>query len=316
MANEKDFDPEGLSDEEIAILEGEDGDEAEPVAVGDEDGAEIKAAEGDEPAPEGIDPDEGEEPASEPEKPVNKAAEAPPGYVPNAALREAREELKQMKEWQRTVINKLTEQRQQPKEEQEPELPDWDTDPIGRMREVERRLQEREAQEAQTIQQQRELQQQAQRTEQIFGILDNEFRQVEQTEPDVREAYQHVLGSFENEIQMLGYRGPQAQQVLSNVYRNFLEAGYRARAEGVPIQDFVRNLAKARGWVKRENPAQRPDAGEKVERLAKAVETNRTIGKGGKGSGEMSLEDLAAMDGAELEALAEKNPELFASFGA
>lgn len=302
---EKDFDPEGLSAEEIAILEGgedglQDGEqetqtEAEAVTVSDEQKPETEAQEG----------------AETGEDKPNPAERAPDGYVPIGALQEARAELKEFKAWQRQIAEKLAERREQPKEEKpEEQVPGWDDDPFARMQHVEKRLDEFQNASKQQTEEQQKAQAEFEQAMQIVQQADTKLVEEFNNDPQLETAFNHAREKIIGSLQAQGYYGPKLNQAVQQQTINLSKA-----ALGWPggVADYVRRVAAFHGWSPQAaNPDPNPgEAAEKVARIADAVDKNKTL-KGGGSKGELTLEDLAQMDGEELEKLIGKDDELFA----
>ncbi|MBW3099226.1 hypothetical protein [Pseudohoeflea coraliihabitans] len=316
---DKDFDATGLTEAEISMLEG-DGEEAPQVESenqNDEPEA-VAASDQDERQDEG-----GEDQGGEPSNPAEKA---PSGYVPTRALQEAREEAKRIKEqlaqyqtWTQEIAGKLAEQKTQPQhQQQEEDQPpaDWETDPIARMQWENQRLTEQlqAMQQGLTTQQQQQMQAQQEQyqAQMVIAQADQLFNAAQGENPDIQEAFQHAVNAVHGELQKRGLFGPQLKAEMD---RHLLHYASQAPKEPAEFAEYVRRNARYWGWDGAKKPAGDTDAGQKIDRMAKAVKSNKTL-SGGAGSGEMSLEDLAKMSGAELEKLAEENPELFAKFGA
>jgi hypothetical protein len=307
----------GLSDEQVALLEGEgiDMDSIVSDAVSETEAPNEETKGAIEDARSG----NTEEVTAE-EAAGNAAGQAPAGYVPNAALREARDELKntreqlrQMQGWQAEIAQKLAEQRSQA-EPAAPEIPNAETDPVESIAWTQKQVQEMQQAQMEREQQWQQQYQQQQQTQAVFNEANTEFLQASQSDPDLQAAYDHARASYAQEVQMLGTPPAQVQQALDNFAIGFA-TNYvnNAKRNGVTITDYVKSIAKARGW----QPAssEQNKAEETIERQAKAQSAAQTLSKSGTGSGETTLQDLAGMSGEELEAFALQNPELFARLG-
>lgn len=318
----RDFDPEGLTEDEIAILEGKDVEnpvtdippepEKETEAKAETDLEKDNAEDGDEPV----------NPAANPDR--------PDGYVPHQALkaerekaRKAEQELAENRRLVAQIAEKLAEQRSQVNQQAEPEapaMPSADEDPIGAIQYLMKKLE--------GVEQQSQAQQEAQAQEQAWTRFEQdvnrEFSQAAQSDPDVAEAMQFLNHAIALEYQKVyANSGVPWQQFQRDMIRQ--HSAY-ARNNGIPIGEYIKHVAESRFWRPGilKNAQQQPQAGNpdmakasaKIDAIAAAQDANKTLGKGTSGGGgEITLETLANMSGEELEILAGRNPELFAKFG-
>lgn len=210
--------------------------------------------------PSGDDISMGDDPAQQPaatEAPEAQAA-APepkaeePKTVDLRALQEARSEAREARQraavleqrWNDFLSGQNTTRPEQPAPQQ-PQMP-GDEDPMGQLQWLKEQAiarQEREAAaERQTVEQTREQQE----TQRAIDIAQQQYLAAEAADPTVPQAYAALQASFARELQALGYTPQQIQQQ----YRQ-TEAGYirHAVARGIPIGDFIKGLATARGWT-------------------------------------------------------------------
>lgn len=309
MANE-DFDPQGLSEDEIALLkdEGVETEEDKPSEEEAQEDEEEKAAD-----------------ASDEAKSETPADRAPPGFVPNQALQQARkeaqgyrDELRELRQLQNQIATKLAEQKNQSQqaEQPQPSQPNEEEDPIATIKWLKDQLLEQQQTAERTQQEQAQQQQANQQFQAMFNEVDMEFNQAAETDPSVNDAFEFAKQSYSRELDALGY-APQEKdgQLLQFIYgfaQNYAQTG---RARGLSIGDYVKGIAASRGWnpeAQTSGDNEQKSADQEIEQQKKALAAGKTLSRGGAGNGETTLEDLAKMDGAELEKFAGKNPELFA----
>jgi hypothetical protein len=304
---DKSFDPTGLSEEEVQILEAEGSDEESS-------------------APEEVAPEapKAETPKPKPHEDPNR----PKDFVPVQALREARNELKETQKrlrefegFQREIAAKLLAERQS-QAQPEPELPpNPDENPFQTLKWVQQQLLQQQEQ-AKLMEQQTQQQLQEQERMNAFRTeVAQEFDEAAAEDTDLQEAFQYLQGAFKYEYDNVYARtGIPFEQYQADTILNH---SIFARNSGVPIAEYVRNLAVARGWspgVLRNNAAAVAAAGQKptmpaaqrIEKIAQAQDRNASLGKSsGTDGGEITLETLSKMSGSQLEKFAAKNPQIF-----
>ena len=106
-----------------------------------------------------------------------------------------------------------------------------------------------------------------------------------------------------------GYAGNALREAIKSEIVKF-----RATAPSDPDELKQLVLANARFWdYQPEKPKTEQTAPEEIAKIAAAQAASKTLPGGGTAnSGEITLEDVEAMSGAELDALALKDPEFFA----
>lgn len=230
-------------------------------------------------------------------------------FVPHQALhaereehRKTRAELNELRERQARLDERWQIMQAQRQEPEGPELPP-DDDPLAKVEWVYEQI--RRAQEQNTRHQQEltQRQQQEQQTRQVTEYVDNEYAKATQEDPSVQEAFQHAFQSYQKELEVLGWRGPQLAQQLNTMLQQFqLTAAARMR-DGESLSDFIRGVAETRGWKRNsgEPNLKLPDG---LKKVADAQKASKTIGKvqGSAGGDEMSIDDLANMPQDEFNA--------------
>jgi hypothetical protein len=303
---DKSFDPTGLSEEEVQILEAEGSDE--------------ESIQAEEVAPEA--------PKAETVKPKpHEDPNRPKDFVPIQALRETRNELKaaqaRLKEFegfQREIAAKLLAERSAPQAEPEGP-PDADQNPFQALKWTQEQIlkQQKAAEEQQQLT--RQQQEEQERVHAFRVEVAQEFDEHAAEDPDLQEAFQYLQGAFKYEYDNVFSRtGIPFEQFQADTILNH---SIFARQNGVPISEYVRNLAVARGWspgVLRNSAAAvaatggKPGmpAAQKIEKIAQAQDRNASLGKSsGTDGGEVTLETLSKMSGSQLEKFAAKNPQIF-----
>jgi hypothetical protein len=297
-----------FSEEEIAQLRGE------PKA-GEKEQA---AGEGGEKAPQ-----EAQDGAEKSERPDSRT-------VPIQALHEARSELKTLreevgkfKEWQNAIAQRLIEQRAQQERAEQEELnriPDVNQDPLAKIewtaqqiQEMQRRDQEREAQQRQYYEQQQAIRQTVAHADEV---VNEAIRQ----DPVVADAMLFATQALREEVLRLKGRNGWTTEQAEAAYRDAVY-NYAASAPSTPeeMREHVFRNARYWGWTPQQQATQQSDAGkgptdaiQKLEKLQGAVNASKTLSGGGAANGgEMTLADLEGMSGEELERFASANPDLF-----
>ena len=334
-------DETGLSAEEIKLLseEGmdmsdfgldEDGNETgdgeddldEDFAVGEDDG------EGDDQSDDGetnasaaaaieADKNKKPDPANDPQR--------PDGYVPYQALRDSRNELKQMQEQNqqlRGLIEQINE-RLFAKPEPEPEEPkDFLTDPEGAYGQAMKTIETLSQRLANLEQGEQQKVQQTQQQKQIHDFRMDVAREYEEQaagDPEINDAWDFMDMAITREYQSAyadsGINLTDYKQRITNSQAQY------ARKNGIPVGQHVKNLARARGWsegmmanfrAEQNGEVRRnPQLEQKAQRLAQAQRTNKSLGGSGTGGDpEVTLETLGKMSGPQLERFVAMNPKL------
>ena len=203
------------------------------------------------------------DPAPTPEAPRDKpnpaaSPERPDGYVPQQALAEARREAKEARERYALLEDrtaKILDRFYKEPEPQEPEIdlgPDPETDPVGAVKwmrdQQAAQIKQRHEQEQR---QRQESAEEAQTRAAVHAVTDK-FQQAAQARPEVQDAYQSLLRSYANELQVAGWNGDALDQQMQQIELNHIR--YMA-ANHIEPAEYIERLAKARGWQGKANPA-------------------------------------------------------------
>lgn len=202
------------------------------------------------------------------------------------------------------LLNANGEQKQA---EPEPDFgPDPDQDPVGalkwaREQVVLRTQQEREQQSK--WQQQNQAGKQVQRSLELVGAR---WAEVEQTIPEINDAWRALDASYRAEMQRLGWRGQALERQMFKVNTDWAQY---VVSNSIPIEDFIVGMAEARGWKPGTAEAAKPIEGaerdengrfksaEKIDKLEATKQKAKSLGTGGAPvkTGEITPEELVAM---------------------
>lgn len=236
-------------------------------------------------------------------------AEKPQKTVPLAALheerqriKELRQELNQTKEQTRIGNERLNQLMQALQAQQQPQIPDRETDPINHFATVQA-LQQRqiEQQNAFIAQQQAEREQQAQLA-QLHQYVNAQEREYVASKPDYLDAVAHLKSVDTRALVALGHDQATAEQI---VHRHLTELAANLARQGVSLPERVYALAQAKGYA--------PKQAETSQRIATAqrgVAASRSLGSGAGTTNTLTLEALANMPVEDF-AEATKDPRVF-----
>ncbi|MEP0150004.1 hypothetical protein [Roseibium sp.] len=303
MPTEKDFVAEGLTEDELASLESD------------------VEAQGDTPEPEPREPDAGNEPEggepeaqAEPSKPQEE-----PKTVDLRALQEARNENRQIREQmarmeERTnvILQQISGQRQEAKDQGEPDpftsMPD-DNDPMGQLAWLKNHVVSDAKQRQQVEQQSRQQSQWQQQVEHIVSEASREFNSEAQHDPSVGDAYNHLRQSMANQFAVIGLAGRELETAME---RHEQEHILTARSRNIPIGAYIKGMAAARGWQAQapQQQAQPGNDGQQLQRQAEAQDRHMSLSSasGGEPPKPITAKDLAGMSDKAFQEFIKKNP--------
>jgi hypothetical protein len=271
---------------------------AEPVVELDTDDAEVEASTGTEDAP------------------------AQPKTVPLAALTKTRAEAKETKSklteaekkiavledrWNQVLASQQPQQQAQPEAE---ELPDPDLHPdqalAWAMKQL-RDLNEAKKQEAAKTEEQKRAEKEWSDT---YTAINKSYTAASEADPLINEARDYLVDSVGNEAMAMGLTREQAQAEISRVEAEHIKFAHK---QGLDIGDYVKKLAKARGWNgKAKAPVVQEDPQKQVADLAEAVDASTSLASaGGAAPKTMRAEDIANMSPEQFEKWLQKNPKAF-----
>jgi len=264
---------------------------------------------------EQIEPAEGQEQPATKEKPV-ETAEQRTKTVPHAALHEERERRKateaenaRLREERARFDERLKviQELNAPKP-QEPDLgPDPEADPVGAIRWMREQQAKRGEQDRRSAAEQEETQRQQAMRSHLIEAYKADANQFRQQTPDFGDAYQFLLQSRQAELSAIGYS---PAEINAAIQEDELAIAHRALSNGRSAAEVVYNLAKGRGYAKKEAADPNEDAGKRIEKIAEGQERGKSLAQaGGTAAGtEMTAERLLKMSNAEFDEWTTKHP--------
>lgn len=233
--------------------------------------------------------------AASPTPEPTAAEQAPPKFVPHAALHEARQQLKEEREARKRLeerqdrlqefLTRRSEPQGQPQPVQ-PEIPSRDADPVGYFDAKTTQLERQLAAVAQPIA--------AQQQEAAFvGAYQRATQEFAASTPDFGPAYQHALQAMAQDAQFYGGASP------IDAERMLVAAAFR---QGKNPGQAIYEYAKARGYTGAAPQQQAQRAAPDMAAIQRGQQASRSVGAGGQpaGRGELTPQRLAEMSTAEL----------------
>lgn len=169
------------------------------------------------------------------------------------------------------------------------------------------------------VQQETARQRQEREVGEVIRDYQSDLNRFVQAEPTFADAFRYVMQSRSAEYAALGVPEAQIRQALQ---QDELQVAIQARQAGVSPAERIFQIAKARGFAPKaaeSAPAAAPAApaetpAQKAERVAagQAGPGKSLSAAGGAPAGEVTFEMLAAMNEADFEKFATKNPEKLA----
>lgn len=245
----------------------------------------------------------------EADKPAVQQEEAKPKVVPLEALHEERNRRKELDRKFRDMELENARFRErfailEKASQAKPEAaPDPEQDFIGAVRhqgetiqQLNKRLEERDAADLQAVQRAGLVRQYASATAEF-----------EQTTPDFRPAYSHLLQSRAKELQLLGYGPAEVQEAIQ---AEELQIATLAFQRGMNPGEIIYSLARERGYVRKDDRAAAEAAAAKLDNIERGQQANKSLSNAGGSNGdvEMTAERLLAMPLHEFEVWIDKNP--------
>lgn len=261
------------------------------------------------------------------EKGGNPAENAPEGYVPHAALHQARLQAKQLQDALEEANRKLgavdslkeqimeirnTKQTQQ--EQSEDPKPDKDEDPLAYLEWQNRQMQKKlDAIEAAKNAEDEQAEQVTQSQAQLNQFMTNVREQVlefEKTQPDYGKAFEFAVEKRMAEYEAMGVTDPQVKQQMFD--REVMQVAATAMQNGLNPGASMYALAKSWGYTKADagNGGDAADTGagtlqEQMEALEKGGRAGG-MGSGGSPASDADMPNIDAMTDAEFDAYWEK----------
>lgn len=189
--------------------------------------------------------------AAEPAQPDQAKPTEEPKTVDIRALQEARAEARAAKQ-QAAVLEQRwndflagSQQQAKPAAVEPPAVPKFDTDPIAAgawtQAQIVAMMDKQKAEAEQTATQQREEQE----FQAVAQTVIQDYEATKQADPTIDAAYNALRESQGKELLAMGYTIPQAQAELNRIERDHIKF---VASRGLPIGDYIKALAGARGW--------------------------------------------------------------------
>lgn len=239
-------------------------------------------------------------------------------FVPHQALHAEREEhkktrseLNEFRERQARLEERWNMMQSAQKEQEKPKevIPDPKEDPIAAVEWTYNQIRQQQENAARQQQEYEQQTQQQQRVQQVVDYVEHNYNQTVQSDAEVADAYSAAFQSYAQEFQYLGYQGKALEQVMQQQLLNFQWSAAQQMQQGVSIGDFIKNIAKTRGWQAKAAAEVVVDPDkmaltEKLDGIAKAIDASKTIGaaSGRAGGDALSAAAIADMPAHEFEA--------------
>ncbi len=227
-----------------------------------------------EPAPQAA--PEAEKPKEEP-----KADTRPPhGYVPLAALHEARAQMKAMRDEVEAM-----------RKANAPKPPDVDQDPVEFLKYTAKDI----AEVKQWREQQEQQRQHAEAQQQFIGAYKASAEEFTSKTPEFKDAYKYLIQSRDQELATLGYMDPRQRHEM--IVQDEAQIVALAMQNGANPAERLYEVAKMRGFKKAEpkNDAQKLDTIQRGQQAAKSLGA-----VSGGAEGELTLTQIAEMSEDEI----------------
>jgi hypothetical protein len=216
-------------------------------------------------------------------------------FVPLQALQEERaekkqlrEELRQYREWQAQLAQRL---QQMPIQRQGQQVPDPQTKPLDYINHVLGNVQATTAELQQWRQQQEQAAQQRAAVQQATDWASAQEQEFAKGQPEYHEAYRYAADARDKELQALGYTDPAARAAI--VRQNTAEIINNAIQQSRNPAELVWEYAQARGYTpKAKRSSGNTDAHSKIAAGLQAAGAKLNQG-GATGDAELSAKDLA-----------------------
>lgn len=251
------------------------------------------------------------------EKP-NKAEVPPPGFVSQAALREAREENK-------TIMSRLTallemqaarEAKANAPKVEAPVIPDKNVDPLAYIDHMDKRLSKFEKAEELTASQRQAAAREQDEMTQVLAVAGPQFQEGTAADPTVAPTYQALLSSIGAEIMFNNRNNPEyirdqrgfLQRELSKIENAHIKHAVKT---GQNVVQYMREFATSRG-VQAVGPNATPQNGQRQQpsieqrQAQQQRHTSLTDAPGGEAPRAIDAKTLSKMSDKEFAAFAKK----------
>lgn len=151
--------------------------------------------------------------------------------------------------------------------------------------------------------------------QQVLTVANEQFSAAEKTDPTYRDAYNSLKQSYAAELKALGYQSTAIQAQLDQIEAQGIAY---AVTNGIPVHEYVRNLATARGW-RPKAPANDETTSEaaKIEQREQTRLASQSLGKAGGAvvnTGTITPEMLLDMSDEDFAAYRKKHGSVSAAF--
>lgn len=253
------------------------------------------------------DPDEPEKPAPEksadPEKPADPTKPDEAKTVDLRALQEARAEAREARRENAVLAQRwndfLAGQGKPEATKEAPVIPKASEDPLAAMQWTQEQLiAMRDAQEAERTQTATEQREQAE-FQAVASRVVQDFTTQAGTDPTLNQAYDKLRESQANELLAMGYTVPEAKGELDRLEREHIKF---VAARNIPIGDYIKALATARGWSP--TAAATPAAKTDLKAVADAQQRHQSLSDapGGEAVPPLDAKALARMSDKDFKA--------------
>lgn len=228
--------------------------------------------------------------AGNPEPAAHTGQQRDKRFVPLQALQEERaekkqlrEELRQYREWQAQLTQRL---QQMPVQQQAP-MPDPETRPLDYINHVLSNMQASTAELQQWREQQERTAQQRLSEQRLMDWAESQGQAFSKEQPDYADARRHALDARDRELKALGYSSAERAAILR---LNEMEVANSAFQQGRNPAELVWDYARARGFA----PKARNDGASKIAAGMQAAGGKLNQG-GTAGDGDLSAKDLVGI---------------------
>jgi hypothetical protein len=282
-----------VTEEEMAAAPATPDDNDDDISLGDDDAGQ----ESDKSAP-----------AAEPDKEAEPAKVEEPKTVDIRALQEARAEAREAKQratileqrWNDFLAGSQQQAKPQAQEPAKQEIPKFGADPIAAgewtQEQIIALLDAQRAEKEQTATQQREEQE----FQAIAQTVAQDYEATKRADPSIDDAYNALRKSQGEEMLAMGYTIQQAQAELNRMEREHIKF---VAARGLPIGNYIKALASARGWQPGAAAQQQP-AKTDLKAVADAQQRHQSLSDapGGEAIPPLDAKALARMSDKEFKA--------------
>lgn len=262
--------------------------------------------------------DQHAQPAEPTQQPQDQQQQPDQRTVPLAALQEERaerkrirDELQRMQQQQDALVQRILANQQQPApQEQQVQIPDYATDPVGHLRatneSLQRQLQQLTSYLSGQHQQQEQMTQQQQQQAAVANFIATHEQEFRAKAPDYDAAAEFLQRSRAEEYRALGMNNP--IQIRNALQQDLIAMANIAYQNGTNVAEAAYQLAKARGYKQAAaspplgaDQRQQQDNAARLAAIAQGQQHAASLSQsGGAAPAPMSIEKLLAMSDAEF----------------